>query len=96
MGQNYHHLSALERNVLQHQLNIGSSQALIALTLGRSQTLEDSVEDAAVGIDWSPLPVFLSIDGDDHRVKMPLVGKVAVQLSPDFVGDLAAEFRHPF
>jgi IS30 family transposase len=38
MGQHYHHLSALERNVLQHQLNLGSSQALIALTLGRSRS----------------------------------------------------------
>lgn len=38
MGQNYHHLSALERNVLQHQLNLGCSQALIALTLGRSRS----------------------------------------------------------
>lgn len=38
MGQNYHHLSALERNVLQHKLNLGSSQALIALTLGRSRS----------------------------------------------------------
>lgn len=38
MSQNYHHLSALERNVLQHQLNLGSSQALIALTLGRSRS----------------------------------------------------------
>jgi transposase, IS30 family len=38
MGQHYHHLSALERNVLQHQLNLGSSQALIASTLGRSRS----------------------------------------------------------
>ena len=38
MGQHYHHFSALERNVLQHQLNLGSSQALIALTLGRSRS----------------------------------------------------------
>lgn len=38
MGQHYHHFSALERNVLQHQLNLGSSQAQIALTLGRSRS----------------------------------------------------------
>ncbi len=38
MGQHYRHFSALERNVLQHQLNLGSSQALIALTLGRSRS----------------------------------------------------------
>ena len=38
MGQHYHHFSALERNVLQQQLNLGSSQALIALTLGRSRS----------------------------------------------------------
>ena len=38
MGQHYHHFSALERNVLQQRLNLGSSQALIALTLGRSRS----------------------------------------------------------
>lgn len=38
MGQHYQHFSAFERNVLQHQLNLGSSQALIALTLGRSRS----------------------------------------------------------
>ncbi len=27
MGQHYHHFSALERNVLQRQLNLGRSQA---------------------------------------------------------------------
>lgn len=38
MGQHYNHLSALERNVLQHQLNFGSSQALIALTATKYQS----------------------------------------------------------
>jgi|TARA_R110000823_G_C15855475_1_gene492647 IS30 family transposase len=38
MGQHYHHFSALERNVLHHQLNLGSSQAQIALALGRSRS----------------------------------------------------------
>jgi IS30 family transposase len=38
MGKHYHHFSALERNVLQHQLNLGSSQAQIALTLSRSRS----------------------------------------------------------
>ena len=38
MGQHYLHFSAFERNVLQHQLNLGRSQAQIALTLGRSRS----------------------------------------------------------
>lgn len=38
MDQHYHHFSALERNVLQHQLNLGLSQAQIALALGRSRS----------------------------------------------------------
>lgn len=38
MDQHYHHFSALERNVLQHQLNLGRSQAQIALALGRSRS----------------------------------------------------------
>ncbi len=38
MGQHYHHFSALERNVLQHQLNLGRSQAQIAFALGRSRS----------------------------------------------------------
>ena len=38
MGQHYHHFSAFERTVLQHQLNLGRSQAKIALALGRSRS----------------------------------------------------------
>ena len=38
MGQHYHHFSAFERNVLQHHLNLGRSQAQIAFTLGRSRS----------------------------------------------------------
>ena len=38
MGQHYHHLSAFERNFLQHQLNLGRSQGEIALALGRSRS----------------------------------------------------------
>jgi IS30 family transposase len=38
MGQHYDHFSALERNVLQHQLNLGRSQVQIALALGRSRS----------------------------------------------------------
>lgn len=38
MGQHYHHLSAYERNVLQHHLNQGHSQAQIAAFLGRSRS----------------------------------------------------------
>ena len=34
----YHHFSSFERNVLQHQLNLGRSQAQVALTLGRSRS----------------------------------------------------------
>jgi|OM-RGC.v1.039549413 hypothetical protein len=33
----------------------------------------------------------VSLDGHDHLIKMALVGKVAVRLSPDFVGELAAD-----
>jgi len=38
MGQHYHHFSVFERNVLQHQLNLGRSQSQIALALGRSRS----------------------------------------------------------
>ncbi len=38
MGQHYYHFNAFERNVLQHQLNLGRSQAQIALALGRSRS----------------------------------------------------------
>jgi len=38
MGHYYHHFSAFERNFLQHQLNLGRSQAQIALSLGRSRS----------------------------------------------------------
>ena len=38
MGQHYDHFSALERNVLQHQLNLGRSQVQSALALGRSRS----------------------------------------------------------
>jgi len=38
MGQHYHHFNAFERNFLQHQLNLGRSQAQIALALDRSRS----------------------------------------------------------
>lgn len=38
MSQHYHHFSAFERNVLQHQLNLGRSQGQIASMLGRSRS----------------------------------------------------------
>ena len=38
MDQHYHHISALERNFLQHQLNLGRNQAKIAMSLGRSRS----------------------------------------------------------
>jgi IS30 family transposase len=38
MGQHYQHFSAFERNILQHQLNLGRSQAQIALALDRSRS----------------------------------------------------------
>lgn len=38
MGQHYHHFSTLERNSLQYHLNLGRSQAQIALLLGRCRS----------------------------------------------------------
>ena len=38
MDQHYHHFSAFERNVLQHHLNLGHTQARIASALGRSRS----------------------------------------------------------
>nr|WP_316655719.1 IS30 family transposase [uncultured Gellertiella sp.] len=38
MGQHYQHFSAFERNFLQSRLNMGNTQAWIALALGRSRS----------------------------------------------------------
>jgi transposase, IS30 family len=38
MGQHYQQLSACERNFIQSELNLGSSQSKIALSLGRSRS----------------------------------------------------------
>ena len=56
MGQHYHHFNAFERNVLQHQLNLGRSHAQIALSLGRSRsTIFREIRRNTVAV--SPAPV---------------------------------------
>lgn len=59
MGQHYHHLSAFERNTLQHQLNLGRSQAQIALALGRSRsTVSREVRRSAAAASSASSPGF--------------------------------------
>jgi len=54
MGQHYDHFSAFERNVLQHQLNLGRSHSQIALALGRSRsTISREVKRNSTGTSSS-------------------------------------------
>jgi hypothetical protein len=39
--------------------------------------LHKGIENVAFGIDGPPKPIFLSLDEDDHFVKMPFVGEAA-------------------
>ena len=57
--------------------------------------LHKRIENIAFGVDGPPEPEFLSLDGDDHLVEMPFVGKAAFGSPPNVPGILAAEFSNP-
>lgn len=61
-----------------------------------SPALQEGIEDVAIGIDGAPEPIFLTLDGDHHFIKLPLIGKVAPRAPAELVGEFEAELRSPF
>lgn len=54
------------------------------------------IENVTAGIDGAPQPVFLSLYGHDHLIKMSFVSKIAAGLPTKLKGELQAEFPRPF
>lgn len=48
------------------------------------------------GIGGAPEPIFLTLDGDHHFIKLPPIGKVAPRAPAELVGEFEAELRSPF
>ena len=61
-----------------------------------STALQQGIENVTVGIDGAPQPVFLSLCGHDHLIKMPFVSKIAAGPPTKLTGELQAKFPRPF
>ena len=61
-----------------------------------STALQQGIENVTVGIDGAPQPVFLSLYGHDHLIKMPFVSKIAAGPPTKLKGELQAKFPRPF
>lgn len=64
-------------------------------SLGISATLHQNVKDEAILIYSAPKPVFLTRDGDDTLIEVPLIAEPAHRSLADIIGEMSAEFLRP-
>ena len=54
------------------------------------------IKDAAIGIDSLPGPIFRTLDGDHHLIKLPFVGKSASRAEVQLIRKFKTELCNPF
>lgn len=58
-------------------------------------SLQQTIENVAVGINGAPQPVLPALDRHDHLIKVPFIRKITARPPTKLVGELQAKFRRP-